>query len=84
MKKAAVALVLVLLIANSAFACPVCWGAPDDPMVKSVNKGIYVLLGIVGFVQIGFVALFWSFWRRAREQQRFRESLHVIEGGPLK
>lgn len=83
MKKAAVALVLILLVANSAFACPVCWGAPDDPMVKSVNKGIYVLLGIVGFVQIGFVALFWSFWRRAREQKRFRESLHVIEGGPL-
>ncbi len=83
MKKAAVALVLILLVTNSAFACPVCWGAPDDPMVKSVNKGIYVLLGIVGFVQIGFVALFWSFWRRAREQKRFRESLHVIEGGPL-
>ncbi len=84
MKKAAVVLVLVLFFANSALACSVCWGAPNDPMVKSVNKGIYVLLGIVGFVQIGFVALFWSFWRRAREQQRFRESLHVIEGGPLK
>ncbi len=84
MRKAAVALALVLLVANSAFACPVCWGAPADPMVKSVTKGNYVLLGIVGFVQIGFVALFWSFWRRAREQQRFRESLHVIEGGPLK
>lgn len=64
-------------------ACSVCWGAPDDPMVKGVNKGIWVLLGLVGFVQIGFVALFWSFWRRAREQKRFRESLHVIEGGPL-
>lgn len=74
----------LLLAALPAMGCPVCWGAPDDPMVKSVNKGIYVLLGIVGFVQIGFVALFWSFWRRAREQQRFRESLHVIEGGPLK
>lgn len=73
----------VLAVAPAAFACPVCWGAPDDPMVKSVNKGIYVLLGIVGFVQIGFVALFWSFWRRAREQKRFRESLHIIEGGPL-
>lgn len=83
MKKAAIALVLILFIANTAFACPVCWGAPDDPMVKSVNKGIYVLLGLVGFVQIGFIALFWSFWRRAREQKRFRESLHVIEGGPL-
>jgi type IV secretory pathway VirB2 component (pilin) len=83
MKKAAVALLLILVFANSAFACAVCWGAPDDPMVKSVNKGIYVLLGIVGVVQIGFAALFYSFWKRAREQKRFRESLHVIEGGPL-
>ena len=76
-------LTLCLAIVQTAWACPVCWGAPDDPMVKGVNKGIWVLLGLVGFVQIGFVALFWSFWRRAREQQRFRESLHVIEGGPV-
>ena len=87
MKKAAVVLILTLVFANSALACSVCWGAPNDPMVKSVNKGIYVLLGIVGFVQVAFAALFYSFWRRAREQKRFRESLHVIhrfdEGGPL-
>jgi type IV secretory pathway VirB2 component (pilin) len=81
------ALVAILLIAQSTFACSVCWGSPKDPMVQSVNKGIYVLLGIVGVVQVGFAALFYSFWRRAREQKRFRESLHVIhrfdEGGPL-
>ncbi|HEX8254657.1 MAG TPA: hypothetical protein VF846_16050 [Thermoanaerobaculia bacterium] len=73
---------MLVLIAPAAFACPVCWGAPDDPMVKGVNNGIWVLLGLVGFVQIGFVAMFWSFWRRGREQRRFRESLRVIEGGP--
>jgi hypothetical protein len=72
-----------LLFAQSALACPVCWGAPDDPMVKSANNGIWVLLGVVGFVQIGFAALFISLWRRARDQKRFRESLHIIEGGPL-
>jgi hypothetical protein len=76
-----------LLIATPLFACPVCWGSPDDPMVKSANNGIWVLLGVVGFVQIGFAALFISFWRRARDQKRFRESLHVIhpfdKGGPL-
>ena len=26
------------MIAPAAFACPVCFGAPDDPMVKGVNK----------------------------------------------
>jgi hypothetical protein len=53
-------------------------------MVKGTSNGVWVLLGVVGFVQLGFVALFWSFWRRAREQRRFRESLRVIEGGPLR
>ena len=78
----AVVLALVFLaLASPAFACPSCYGAPSDPMVKATNNGIWVLLGVVGFVQIGFVAMFWSFWRRAREQRRFRESLRVIEGG---
>ena len=71
----------LLALAPQAFACSVCYGAPGDPLVKGANNGIMFLLGIVGFVQIGFVAMFWSFWRRAREQKRFRESLRVIEGG---
>lgn len=80
---ASVAIVLVaLLLAPDVFACSVCYGAPGDPLVKGANKGIMFLLGVVGLVQIGFIAMFWSFWRKAREQRRFRESFHVIEGGP--
>jgi len=75
------AILLALLAPGFAFACPVCFGSPDDPMVKGTSNGVWVLLGFIGFVQIGFAALFWSFWRRAREQRRFRESLRVIEGG---
>jgi hypothetical protein len=78
-------LVLVLIavaLAPEAWACAVCYGAPGDPMVKGVNNGIWVLLGLVGVVHIGFVALFWSFWRKGRELRRFRESLRLIEGGP--
>ena len=77
---AAIALI-ALILAPQAFGCSVCYGAPGDPLVKGANNGIMFLLGIVGLVQIGFIAMFWSFWRRAREQQRFRESLRVIEGG---
>lgn len=73
---------LFVAVAPSLFACPVCWGAPDDPMVKGVNSGIWVLLALVALVQAGFIAMFWSFRQRAREQQRFRDSLRVIEGGP--
>ena len=76
-------IVIALLIAPAASACPVCYGSPDDPMVKATNKGIWVLLGFVGFVQIGFGALFFAFWRRARQQKRFRDSFHIVEGGPL-
>lgn len=77
MKRFALVLLLVALFAQSAAACPVCYGAPGDPMVKGVNNGIWVLLGLVGFVQIGFAAMFWSFWKRAREQKRFREQFHI-------
>ena len=77
----AVAATAMFFAAPEALACAVCNGAPGDPMVKGMNNGIWVLLGLVAFVQIGFVAMFWSFWRRTREQRRFRESLRVIEGG---
>jgi hypothetical protein len=70
-----------MLLAEPVWACAVCYGNPGDPMVKGMNNGIWVLLGLVGFVQIGFAAMFWSFWRKARAQRRFRESLRVIEGG---
>ena len=73
-----VAVMLLLAFAPAVFACPTCFGAPNDPMVKGVNNGIWVLLSLVGLVQLGFVALFWSFWRRAREQKRFRDSFRVI------
>ena len=72
---------ILLALAEPVFACAVCYGAPGDPMTEGMNRGIWVLLGIVFFVQIGFAALFWSFWRRSRAQRRFRESLRVIEGG---
>ena len=77
----------ILAFAPTMFACPVCFGSPDDPMVKGVNNGIWVLLALVAVVQVGFAAMFWSFWRRAREQKRFRDSLRVIHSydreGPL-
>ena len=75
-------LAFAVALAQPAWACAVCYGAPGDPLVKGANNGIMFLLAVVGFVQIGFVAMFWSFWRRTRAQRRFRESLRVIEGGP--
>jgi hypothetical protein len=63
-----------------AAACPVCFGGPNS-ITKGMDTAIFFLLSIVGLVQVGFVALFWSFRRRAKELQRRREQFHLINGG---
>ena len=81
MKRAAVLGLILVLAPVLANACPVCFGDPNSAMQKAANNGVWVLLGVIAFVQIGFVALFFSFWRRARELRRRREQLRLIEGG---
>lgn len=76
-----IALLVALAVPEIAQACPVCFGDPNSPMTKSTTNAVWFLLGIVGFVQIGFVALFVTFWRRARAMKNFREQFHVIAGG---
>jgi len=75
---AALALTLAPVLAH---ACPVCFGAPGTPMANASDNAILFLLGVVGLVQIGFVALFWMFWRRAKALRRFREQFRIIDGG---
>ena len=71
---------LLLAMAEAASACPVCFGDPNSPMAKGTANGIWVLLGIVGTVQVGFVALFVNFWKRARDIRKLRESFKVVDG----
>ena len=78
---AALIVVAVLGAVEPAMACPVCWGESDSPMAQAMNNGILFLLGIIGTVQIGFVALFVSFRRRGKEVQERRDSFEVIDGG---
>ncbi|HEY5611026.1 MAG TPA: hypothetical protein VIL97_07455 [Thermoanaerobaculia bacterium] len=61
-----VAVLVTILVAQAASACPVCFGEDGSKSREGMNNAILVLLAIVGAVQIGFIALFWSFWRRAR------------------
>lgn len=74
-------LLLALIAAPSASACPVCYGNPDSLMTKGSDNAMLFMLGIVAFVQLGFIGLFFTFWRRARALRRWRESLRVLEGG---
>ena len=73
--------IAALGIAQPALACPVCFGATDSPMAAGMNNGIFFLLGIIGMVQIGFVALFVSFRRRGKDYQDNADILEVINGG---
>ena len=68
------------LVPEIATACPVCFGGASGGG-QGMNAAIWFLLSVVGFVQIGFVALFFSFWRRSREMRRKRESFRLLEGG---
>ena len=73
--------VLFAFCAPIASACPVCFGDPSAPSAKGMNAAIWFLLGMVGFIQLGFGALFVTFWRRARALRRHRESFQVLDGG---
>jgi TRAP-type C4-dicarboxylate transport system permease small subunit len=78
----AVLLAVALLFAPvAAWACPVCFGSTPTPITKGASNGILFLLGIIGFVQICFAALFVTWWLRARELRRRRESFRLIDGG---
>ena len=80
-RAAAVAALLVALAPAAARACAVCFGAADSSMTEGMNAGILALLGVVGVVQIGFVAMFLHIRHRARTLQERRDSLQVIRGG---
>ena len=76
-----IAILVIMAFPHLSHACPTCYGAPGTPMTKGATSGILFLLAVVGFVQLGFVALFWSFWRRAKQMKKFREQFHIVPSG---
>lgn len=59
----------ILLIAERADACSVCFTNPDSELTAGAKMGVLFLLGVVCFVlsAIACVAISWS--RRARRLQ---------------
>jgi hypothetical protein len=51
---------------SSAFACPVCFGALETPLIDGARLGILVLLAITLAVQAGFVGFFLYLRKRAK------------------
>ena len=62
----ALAAVLLIALPQLASACPVCFGDPNSAMGKGTSNGVLFMIGIVVFVQLGFVALFWTFRKRMK------------------
>ncbi len=50
--------ILLIMSQNSAFSCPVCFGALDDPATNGMNFAIITLLGVTGSVLAGFISFF--------------------------
>jgi hypothetical protein len=51
---------------SSVFACPLCFGAEETPLIDGAKLGVLVLLGITLAVQGGFLAFFLYLRRRAK------------------
>jgi len=80
-----VILILVLsfgvLVAEPASACATCFGAEDSSLTKGMNGAIVTLLGIIGVVQVGFVAMFGGFIVRSRRLRERQERFRLTRGG---
>ena len=51
---------------SSVFACPVCFGALETPMIDGAKLGVLVLLAVTLAVQGGFVGFFLYLRKRAK------------------
>ncbi len=67
------AVAAVLICASPVLACAVCFGDPESPLTKGALMGVYVLVGVVGFVLVGITAtgVFWI--QRGRRLSRLNE-----------
>ena len=60
----------VLLSAQPALACSVCYGDPNSAMSKGAQAGVLVLLGVVGTVLTGVASVLIFWMRRAANLER--------------
>jgi hypothetical protein len=80
----ALAAALVLALPQLAAACPVCFGNPNSSIAKGASNGVLFMIGVVVFVQAGFVALFWSFRRRMKRLATVTGSELRVAKAPLR
>jgi len=75
------ALAIGVLAAEPASACATCFGAEDSSLTLGMNGAIATLLGIIGAVQVGFVAMFTGFVVRAKRLRQRQDRSPLMRGG---
>ena len=70
----ALAIVAPLGFVSPTLACSVCFGDPDSPLTKGALMGVYVLVGVVGFVLLSIAATGVYWIQRSRRLTRGNES----------
>ena len=60
-------IIFVLLLIDVLSACAVCYGSPDEPAVKAVQAGIWVLLGVIIFVLSSIGLFMYNIAKKSRE-----------------
>lgn len=52
---------------KAAWACSVCYGEAEGPLIEAAKTGVYLLYGMVVVVQLGLGAFLIYLWRRSRQ-----------------
>ena len=76
--------VLLALSTNALMACPNCFGAPGDPISKSIGFAIMFLLVIVTGTVGGIIAFFVSVARRTKKYEQQLQEGQAEWGDELK
>ena len=82
MKKFISLLVLAFLnplVQHSALACAICFGDPNSQMSKGVIAGVVVLVGVVGSVLGGILAVSFSWIARARRLEKIKTQEQILQ-----
>lgn len=59
--------VSVLVLPQAAEACATCFGDPEAPMSKGVNRAVWFMIAAVGLVQVGIVKVVFDIRRRSKK-----------------
>ena len=70
----------VIVSAQPAMACSVCYGDPNSPLSHGAQAGMLVLLGVIGVVLTGLASLLLFWMRRAANLEELGREVGKASG----